>query len=283
MVGASGRHLGAAFQVIETQHDLQLDLVRALCLSDQNSPLVAHVARKAISTETTRRFAANFWQALDRRGSSRSSDGIVDVLQIGATQYKHSSTDYLDQCIAARPAVNSLFDGISATDRSRILGSHWLERAIEPLGYRIEPARFKGLDVGECTARSWRNDGHFLLQPHEDEAQLSVARQDAFEIGSTTSLVAWVCCIDVDQGGELILWDIAPDEETRIRYDVVATGYPYPASACDPWPRLEISFGPGDVLLFRANFLHAVGRVTGSRISVGRFFGALGNRLIYWT
>lgn len=283
MAGDKVRQLGAAFKVIETRHELDLDVVRALCLPKAEPVAIAHVARRAVNLETTKRFADNFWRSLESNGSSRNDDGGVAVVQIGATQFRHSSRDYLDQCSSLHSVVDSLFEGISADDKSRILGMRWLKAALGPLEYRIEPAQFEGRHVAECTARAWRNQGAFLLEPHEDAAQLSTARQDDFEIGTTTSLVAWVCCIDVEQGGDLILWDIAPDDAMRARYDVVRTGYPYPAEALEPFPKLEVSFGPGDVLLFRADFLHAISPVVGSRISVGRFLGALNKRLIYWT
>lgn len=283
MAGAKGRQLGAAFKVIETQRELHLDVVRALCLPNSDPVAIAHVARNAVSIETTRRFANNFWRTLESNGSSRNDDGGVSVLQIGATQFRHSSRDYLDQCSSLRSVVDSLFEGISTDDKSRILGTRWLEPALRPLDYRIEPAQFEGRYVAECTARAWRNQGAFLLEPHEDAAQLSPARQDDFEIGSTTSLVAWVCCIDVEEGGDLILWDIAPDEEMRTQYNLVGTGYPYPNAVVEPFPKLEMAFHPGDVLLFRADFLHAISPVVGSRISVGRFLGALNSRLMYWT
>jgi len=283
MSGATGRHLGSAFKVVETQHDLKLDVIRGLCLPNGELPAIAHIARNVVSSETTHRFADNFWRALEKHGSYRLDDGFVQVSQIGATQFGHSSLDYLEKCVASRSAVDSLFEGISIEDRSRILGYEWLVPALEPLGYRIEPAKYNGLQVSECTARSWRDDGAFLLQPHEDKAQLLRARRDGFEIGSAMSVLAWVCCIDVDQGGELIFWDIAPDHETRLAYDLEETGYPYPAAAVNPFSKLEISFRPGDVILFRADFVHAVSPTVGSRISAGRFLGALDDRLIYWT
>jgi len=280
---AGGYRLGEAFRAVEAVHDPDPDLVRVLCTGRGALPAVAHVVRGAVPLSAAHRLAKGFWSAVEAGGSHRPDDSYVRVQQIGATQFGKSAAEYADQCVRTRTAVESLFEGLSADERARVLGDRWLAPYLARAGVSFGPARALGVEVNPCTARCWQNDGPFSLEPHEDRAQLLGSTEENFDIEASDPLCAWVCAVENAGGGELVLWDLAPDHRTREQLGLVKTGYPYPAEALHGLPRLEIPLHAGDAVLFRADFVHAVGKVDGARVSVSRFLGALAGRVVFWT
>lgn len=278
-----GRRLGDAFRVIEALHEPDPHLVRGLCAGRGPVPAVALVVRRAVPTDVIRAFAHNFWHAVESVGSHRSDDGYVRVQQIGATQFCKSGAEYAEQCARTRISVEALFEGLSADERARVLGDRWLVPSLAQAGLSFRPARILGVDVAPCTARWWRNEGAFSLEPHEDRAQVLGALEEGLEIGAAEPLCAWVCCVENAGGGELVIWDVAPDHGARERFGVVKTGYPYPADALHGVPMLKVPLDAGDAVLFRADFMHAIGNVDGPRISVSRFLGAIDDSVVFWT
>ncbi len=117
-----GRRLGTAFRVIDAAREAEPEIVRALCTGRGALPCVAHVVRGAVPPDAHRKLAERFWGAVESVGSHRADDGYVHVQQVGASQFGKSAADYVEQCLRARPAVESLFQGLSADDRARVLG-----------------------------------------------------------------------------------------------------------------------------------------------------------------
>lgn len=281
----SGRRLQERFRVIEHDGRFDATLTREL-LGGGAESCVAYVVRNAIDRAICDRFASNFWGLIDRRGSSRVNDGAVEVSQVGATQYSYSSAEYLARSARTRDDVEDLFAGLDAAGREQIQREDLFTSLLAGAGLAFRPARYQGAAVNACAARSWKNTGAFSLEPHEDAAQLAIARRDGFEIGAVRHVVsAVVVATDAHGGGALRIWDWAPDDEARAALALAETGYPYPAAVADRFPSVEIQTRAGDFVLLRGEFVHAVEPTwRPGRVSVSRFIGRLGSdEVVYWT
>lgn len=282
----SGRRLLDRFRVIEHEARFDVDLTRALLGGDEEAPCVAYVVRNAVDRDHCERFAANFWDIIERRGSFRVNDGAVEVSQVGATQYSFASDEYLARSTRTRDDVDGLFHGLGDGGREQILREELFSSLLADTGLAFRPAGYRRSVVNPCAARSWKNTGAFSLEPHEDAAQLAIARRDGFEIGEARNVVsAVVVATDAHGGGELRMWDWAPDDEARAALALAETGYPYPAEITERFPSVEIATRAGDFVLLRGEFVHAVNPTSRpGRVSVSRFIGRIETgEVVYWT
>lgn len=283
---SSGSRWTARFQVIEHHQHLDPSLTRELLRAEAESPCVAYVIRNAVERAVCERFAHNFWSTIQRRGSHRQGDGFVDVDQVGATQHNSSATQYLENASRVRAEVDGPFDGLGGAGREQILRERFFSAVLAEDGITFRPAAYQGIEAAACSARSWKNPGLYTLEPHEDRAQLRLAEGDGFEIGQASGpLAAVVTVTDRYRGGELLIWDWAPDDEAREPLGVLTAGYPYPSTAVAQYPSLEITTGAGDLVLLRSDFVHAIKATSEpGRISVSRFIGRIGQQqVVYWT
>jgi hypothetical protein len=283
---SAGSPWKARFQVIEHHQRLDPSLTLELLRAESESPCVAYVIRNAVEREFCNRFAHNFWSTIQRRGSCRQGDGFVEVDQVGASQHNSSADQYLKNISRFRAEIEGLFDGLGDTGREQILRERFFSEVLSPEGIAFRPAAHQGVAVAACSARSWKNPGTYCLEPHEDRAQLRLAQRDAFEIGEASGpLTAVVTVTDHYRGGELVVWDWAPDDEARASLGVMTDGYPYPSTAMAHVPSLEIATRAGDLVLLRSDYVHAIKATSQpGRLTVSRFIGRVGRQqVVYWT
>jgi hypothetical protein len=94
---------------------------------------------------------------------------------------------------------------------------------------------------------------------------------------------ASIACIESGEGGDLLLWELCPDDSLRSALGVLGSGYPYPAALLRDIPSVRVRLERGDVAFIDASRVHAVDALRrGSRISLGRFLGRTGARRIAW-
>jgi hypothetical protein len=244
---------------------------------------VIYVVRNIIPPDVCQQFTKNFWNLLQHTGNNR--DDYVQVVQIGANQFEKSTSEYFEQICETRAVVDALFEGLDGEGREAILVEKLLKRLCKRRGITFRAAQFNGVTVNPCTARSWQNEDEFSLLPHEDLAQLSRAQVDGFDIGTVTHVITATACMSSGWGGNLVLWDIAPDQEARTDFGLTGTGYGYPLSSLAECDRLEIDLAPGDMFFLSSDFIHAVTSVTmGQRVTTGRFIGFTDDQtLVYWS
>jgi uncharacterized membrane protein len=282
----SGARLHERFRVIEHQRRFDPSLTLALLRGESDIPCVAYVVRNAVEREYCERFACNFWDTIQRRGSSRQDDGFVNVEQVGATQHNSRAAQYLENVSRCRTEVEALFEGLGDTGREQFLRERFFSALLAEDGLAFRPAAHQGVSVAACAARSWKNLGTYSLEPHEDRAQLRLARTDGFEIGQASGpLTAVVTVTDHYRGGELVIWDWAPDDAAREPLGVLTAGYPYPHEVVEQFPRIELATRAGDLVLLRSDFIHAVNQTSEpGRLTVSRFIGRSGpQQVVYWT
>lgn len=255
----------------------------ALCQGEE-PPAAAYVLRHAIPGSVCARVAENFQRAIAEQGSPRC-DGFVTAAQIGVTQFEKNAADYLSQSAAAGAQVESILSGLDPVERQTLFGGDLLSGELGQRGCELAAAQLAGQRAGLCVARSWQNPGPFVLQPHEDAAQLSLVAAEGFEIAAVKRVFASVACVASGQGGDLLLWDLVPDDRLREALGLLGTGYPYPSKLLDDIPCLRVPLAAGDLALLDASRIHAVDAVpSGTRITLGRFFGRVApGRVVWWT
>jgi len=273
------------FKVIETQKHLDFSIFQSMINPDIYE-IPVYVIRNFYSKEICMRLQKRFQEIiLKTDGGNRK--GFVPVNQIGATQFLKNSQEYMEECISTRGNVNHLVDalGDALLIEDFLLGRTFREKFKE-IGFTFRPASYNNQMVNVGTIRKWINnkDGLALL-PHEDLSQLNVAKVDNFEIHEIRKVIACNICISNDQGGELIVWNIAPSLEQRKEFGVENNGYPYPLEWVEQFEQIAIKIHPGDLYFINANFIHGVKKVNaGSRITMGRFIGIKSKKeIVYWT
>jgi len=238
--------------------------LRAL-LEGRGGPLLV---RRFISPVACRTIATRFVAAT---GAGQRTDD-VQGREVGVGHYGKTIDGYLDRVEATRAEVEGLFDG---TAHVPTMIAEALKRAVEP-GVTVRPAMHGGRSAACVRASQWQRAGKFILAPHDDKAQCSQAAQRGFEIQEIDSPVSVVVYPSMpEQGGELRLYNMAPDDQTRTLLGISETGHPYPVELLDGIPYIDIRTEAGDALFANGSFLHAVRQCHGTipRVSLTGFFG----------
>jgi hypothetical protein len=190
---------------------------------------------------------------------------------IGVDQYRALPGEYVSAALQSREAVDRLFLG--AVHVPTQLGED-LQRLM-PAGVVVRPAVFDGVPFNSVRAVRWTDDGTYALKLHDDYAQLKDPGQAEFETSRVEWPVAFNIYPSVTDGGELEVYNIAPDDATRSRLGIAATGYPYPAEPVSRFDKLVIKPELGDLLILSGRFVHGVRGVGagGQRILLNHFGG----------
>jgi hypothetical protein len=266
-----------AFRVHETTESLEISAVFEVL----NGNLAAYLVRGFLPLDVCRRVEANFWASPEREPRYGEGEDGVEAYLIGASHYGKPTLTYLNEVLACKAAVESLYTGTInpvAAFRSTLASS-----------IRVRAACLNGLPAGDCKAVYWNNVGPFLLEPHDDLAQVKDPIQADFEIQQVDRVMAVNIYASVpERSGQLQVWNIEPDNETRAELGLTNVGFPYPAKLLAEYPSLTLAVGTGDLCIANGNLVHAVLRGNAatprSRLLLTCFMGLNRNHeLIWWT
>ena len=266
-----------AFRVHETAGSLDVSTVFEVL----NGNLAAYLVRGFVPLDVCRQVETNFWASTERVPRYGEGEDGIEAYLIGASHYGKPTLTYLNEVLACKAAVESLYTGTInpvAVFRDTLASS-----------IRVRAASLNGLPAGDCKAVYWNNIGTFLLEPHDDLAQAKDPIQADFEIQQVNRVMAVnIYAAVAERSGQLQVWNIEPDDETRADLGLTNVGFPYPAELLTEYPSLTIAVGAGDLCIANGNLVHGVlrGNVTSprSRLLLTCFMGRnLNNELIWWT
>jgi len=156
-------------------------------------------------------------------------------------------------------------------------------------GLTVRAASLEGLPAGDSKAVYWNNVGHFLLEPHDDLAQVKDPIQADFEIQQVKRVMAVNIYVAVpERTGQLQVWNVEPDDQSVADLGLSSIGFPYPAALLEKYESITIHIETGDLCVINGNLVHAVlrGDVTSpkNRLLLTCFTGLnSSNELIWWT
>ena len=274
----SGASLAAdAFRVYETTGTVDVSTVFEVL----NGNLAAYLVRGFVPLDVCHRVETNFWESTERVPRYGEGEDGVEAYLIGASHYGKPTLTYLNEVLACKAPVESLYTGTSnpiAAFRNTLAAS-----------IRVRAASFDGLPAGDCKAVYWNNVGAFLLEPHDDLAQVKDPIQADFEIQQVNRVMAVNIYAAVpERSGQLQVWNVEPDDETRADLGLTNVGFPYPAELLTEYPSLTIAVETGDLCIANGNLVHAVLRgntaTPRNRLLLTCFMGRnVNNELIWWT
>lgn len=271
----------SCFTVVEA--DGALDVHRALEVL--RGDLAVHIVHDYLRDADCARLTANFWNSPHRQPRyGEGHDGVEGYL-VGASHIEKSLSDYLDEVQQSRSAVTALYTG--ATDPLARLHSRL---AAAPVVRSARPARHGGRSAADSKAVCWNGVGTYLLEPHDDLAQLSDPLQADFEIRLRRRVTAANFYPSIAEGsGQIRVWNVMPDGPSRARLGLKHSGFPYPPASLTEHPTLELELRRGDLCLMNGNLVHAVMRGAvdappGSRLLITCFMSLDDNgELLWWT
>ena len=246
-----------------------------------NGNLAAYLVRGFVPLEICRRVESNFWASTERVPRYGEGEDGVEAYLIGASHYGKPTLTYLNEARACKAAVESLYTGT--------INPVAAFRATLASSIRVRAASLSGFPAGDCKAVYWNNVGTFLLEPHDDLAQVKDPIQADFEIQQVDRVMAVNIYAAVpERSGQLQVWNIEPDDETRADLGLTNVGFPYPADVLTEYPSLTIAVETGDLCIANGNLVHAVLRgntaMPRRRLLLTCFMGRnLNNELIWWT
>ena len=244
--------------------------------------LAAYHVRGFVPLNICRQIMANFWASSDRVPRYGEGEDGVEAYLIGASHYGKPTLTYLQEARACRNGVDGLYAGTMnpvAAFRDRLRAT----------GMTVRAASLDGLPAGDSKAVLWNNFGTFLLEPHDDLAQVKDPIQADFEIQEVSRVMAVNIYASVpERSGQLQVWNVEPDEESRAELGLSNVGFPYPAELLADYPSMEIAVETGDLCVVNGNLVHAVvrGDTTSpkNRLLLTCFMGLnLSNELLWWT
>jgi hypothetical protein len=268
-----------AFRVHESSGALNVSIVFEVLSGN----LAAYHLHEFVAPEACARIVDNFWNSTERVPRPGVGEDGVEAYLIGASHYGKPTATYLKEARGCEDAVASLYEGtINPVALFR-------EAIAREGGITVRAARFNGSSAGDSKAIHWNNTGTFLLEPHEDLAQVRDPLQTDFEIQQVNRVMAVnvYAAVGADSG-QLQVWNVEPDEETRAELGLRGVGFPYPAELLDEYSSMSIAVRTGDLCVINGNLVHAVVRGNASssrsRLLLTCFTGLnFKNELIWWT
>ena len=267
----------SAFRVHETSAPVDVSVVFDVLEGN----LAAYQVHGFVPDETCRRIVANFWASSGRVPRYGIGEDGVEAYLIGASHYGKPTLTYLAEARACKDAVDGLYENT--------INPVAAFRSLLADNITVRAASLNALPAGDSKAVLWNNFGTFLLEPHEDLAQVKDPIQSDFEIQQVDRVMAVnIYAAVAEASGQLQIWNIEPDEETRADLGLSGVGFPYPAELLDEYPSTVIAVQAGDLCVINGNLVHAVmrGSTTSpkNRLLLTCFMGLnLRNELIWWT
>jgi hypothetical protein len=237
------------FRIEETTGPVDVSTV----LQVLSGKLAAYHIRGFVSPQVCHRIVENFWASSARVPRYGEGEDGVEAYLIGASHYGKPTLTYLQEVRACKDAVDDLYAGTT-----------------NPV------AAFRNMIASEA-------------EPHEDLAQVRDPIQADFEIQEVNRVMAVNAYATVPEGsGQLRVWNVEPDEETRDDLGLSGVGFPYPPDLLEEYPSLTLAVESGDLCVINGNLVHAVVRgntsVPKSRLLLTCFTGLnSSNELIWWT
>jgi hypothetical protein len=268
-----------AFRVHETNGPIDVSLV----VDVLNGNLAAYHVRGFVPFDTCERIVANFWASSGRVPRYGEGEDGVEAYLIGASHYGKPTMTYLEEALGCREHVEGLYAGVVnpvAAFRNAVAVAG---------GMPVRAASLNGLPAGDSKAVYWNNIGRFLLEPHDDLAQVKDPIQSDFEIQQVNRVMAVNVYPAVPEGsGQLRVWNVEPDNQTLDELGLSGVGFPYPAELLEELPSATIAVATGDLCIINGNLVHAVVRGNTSspksRLLLTCFMGLNSrNELIWWT
>jgi hypothetical protein len=276
----TGQSYTSPFRLYETDQSVDVDAVFEVL----NGNLAAYRIRHFLSSEACQKIVDNFSrseQKVPRLGYG--ADGVEGYF-LGASHIEKTTQEYLKEVLSFEKAIQDLYIGTQnpiADFRNKLLRKK---------GLVLHPATCEGVAAGDSKAVYWNSLGDFLLQPHDDLAQLSDPRQKGFEIQEVKRVMAVNFYATAQLGaGQLKVWNIEPDDASRAALNLTYSGFPYPPELLEDFESLVIPVSTGDLCVINGNLIHGVlrGDKTASpkeRLLVTCFTGFNNQQeLIWWT
>src|ERR1041384_5081735 len=239
-----------AFRIHETNASIDITAVREVLSGN----LAAYHVRGFVPSDVCHQIMANFWTSSHRVPRYGDGEDGVEAYLIGASHYGKPTLTYLQEALACKLGVDGLYIGAInpvAAFRDTLAAS----------GMKVRAATLDGLPAGDSKAVYWNNTGTFLLEPHDDLAQVKDPIQADFEIQQVSRVMAVnVYAAVPEKSGQLKVWNVEPDEETRAELGLSNEGFPYPAELLVDFPSLVIEVEAGDLCVVNGNLVHAVVR-----------------------
>ena len=218
--------------------------------------LAGYRIREYLTADACRQIVENFWRSEAKVPRFGYGEDGVEGYFIGASHIEKTTHEYLQEARMFEDAVKSLFAG-TINPLAAFRDTLAFEGSGENMTFR--PAKLNGLSAGDAKAVYWNSLGDFLLQPHEDFAQLKDPKQKDFEIQQASRVMAINFYAEAPtNSGQLKLWNIEPDNRSRADLDLTYSGFPYPAELLEEFPSIIIPVETGDLCVINGNLVHAV-------------------------
>jgi hypothetical protein len=248
-------HSASYFQIVETRGiDWRL-WVDVVC-----GKIAGAMFREALEPELCQQVCHNFWHS---PALKRQSDGLPAHARafVGASLSKPPLESYLQEVARIHPYLDELF-AHTGDFYNQLIGN--VSKHLAKQGYSLRVAEHNGRQAAKYKMRSWANTAGFVIVPHDDFGYLKAPHLRDFEVGQVDRVVNIVICLENGEGGELLYWNICPNDETRevlgfksasARYD----SFGYPLEALANFDKITLPIRAGDLYLFDVANVHAVG------------------------
>lgn len=218
--------------------------------------LLGVIYRGVIDPAASRELVRRFWDSPARK---RRGGEVCESLgyYVGAYHYHKPTAVYLDESAEVAPHLDRILD--VPDEPARWFRDRLTRRlAAEDVEFRL--ARNNGRPGCPLLIRSWNAAGAFALQPHEDASQCRVSAQAGFEVQRTLdhTVAAVNMCLENGGGGQLVIWNVVPDDESKSRLGLYYAGSPYPPEAVDGIDAIWLPVRAGDVYVFNGEHVHGV-------------------------